>query len=268
MADPSHAVHGPRDGPAVLLVHGFPFDRAMWRLQVGALTAAGYRVVVPDLPGFGRAEEVGRDLAPLDSVDGMAAALWRLLDHLHVPKAVVAGFSMGGYVALAMAAQAPDRLLGLALLDTRAEADTDAARAKRDEAIAQVVAHGTRPLAMAMVANQLTEATRSAERLLVDEVRAMMLRQPKASVAAALKALRDRPDRRGLLATLDVPVLVVVGDQDKVTPLESAQAMHAAARRGELKVIQGAAHLSPMERPDEVNEALLDWLRRHVPASS
>lgn len=263
----SHAVHGPRDGPAVLLVHGFPFDRAMWRFQVGPLTSAGYRVVVADLPGFGRMEEVAAPVAPLDSVDAMAAELWRLLDRLRIAKAAVVGFSMGGYVALAMAAQEPSRLLGLALLDTRAEADSEAGRAKRDEAIAQVLAQGTRPLAAAMMANQLTEATRASERLLAEEVRAMMLRQPKATVAAALKALRDRPDRRDLLPTLDAPVLVVVGDQDKVTPLDSAKTMLGAARRGELKVVEGAAHLSPMERPDEVNEALLGWLRSHVPVS-
>jgi 3-oxoadipate enol-lactonase len=264
--DLSHAVHGPRDGLAVLLVHGFPFDRAMWRFQVGPLTAAGYRVVVAELPGFGRMEELGKPPAPLDSVDAMGAELWRLLDRLRIAKAVVAGFSMGGYVALAMAAQAPQRLLGLVLLDTRAEADTDAGRAKRDETIAQVQAQGTRALAAAMMANQLTEATRASERLLAEEVRAMMLRQPKATVAAALKAMRDRPDRRDLLPTLPAPVLVLVGDQDKVTPLDSAKTMLGAARQGELKVVEGAAHLSPMERPDDVNEALLDWLRRHVPS--
>ena len=96
----------------------------------------------------------------------------------------------------------------------------------------------------------------------------MMLRQPKATVVAALKAMRDRPDRRDLLPTLDCPVLVVVGDQDKVTPLDSAKTMLGASRKGELKVIEGAAHLTPMERPDEVNEALLDWLRRNVPATA
>ncbi|HJQ93936.1 MAG TPA: alpha/beta hydrolase [Candidatus Thermoplasmatota archaeon] len=268
MADQSYAVHGPRDGPALLLIHGFPFDRAMWRFQVAPLTAAGYRVVVAELPGFGRTEEVGSPVKPLESVDAMAADLLRLLDRLRIAKAVPVGFSMGGYVALALAAQAKDRLAGLVLVDTRAEADSEEARKKRDATIADVQEHGTRSLAMAMIAGQLTEATRSTERLLTEEVRAMMLRQPKAAVAAGLKAMRDRPDRRDLLPSLACPVLILVGDQDKVTPLDSAKTMLGASRKGELKVIEGAAHLSPMERPDDVNEALLDWLRRHVPVAA
>lgn len=265
MADLSYAVHGPRDGPALLLIHGFPFDRAMWRFQVAPLTAAGYRVVVAELPGFGRSEVIGRQEVPLDSVEAMAAELLRLLDRLRIAKVVPVGFSMGGYVALALAAAAKDRLAGLALVDTRAEADSAEAKAKRDETIAAVHAHGTRALALAMMGNQLTDATRTSERLLAEEVRTMMLRQPKATVAAALKAMRDRPDRRDLLPSLDCPVLVLVGEHDKVTPLDSAKTLLGASRKGELKVIEGAAHLTPMERPDEVNEALLDWLRRNVP---
>lgn len=268
MADLSYAVHGPRGGPTLLLIHGFPFDRAMWRFQVGPLTAAGYRVVVAELPGFGRTEELGRPATPLDSMDALAKELMGLLDRLHIPTVVPVGFSMGGYVALALAAAARDRLAGLILVDTRAEADSEEARKKRDATIADVNAHGTRGLATAMMPNQLTEATRSSERLLAEEVRTMMLRQPKATVAAALKAMRDRPDRRDLLPLLDCPVLVLVGSEDKVTPLDSAKTMLGASRKGELKVIEGAAHLSPMERPDDVNAALLEWLRRHVPASA
>lgn len=267
VGDLSYAVHGPREGPALLLIHGFPFDRAMWRFQVGPLTAAGYRVVVAELPGFGRTEEVGKTDPPLESVDDMAASLVRLLDRLRIAKVVPVGFSMGGYVALAVAAQAPDRLSGLALVDTRAEADSSEARHKRDATIADVVAHGTRALATAMLANQLSEATRKDERLLVEEVRAMMLRQPKATVAAALKAMRDRPDRRELLKQLRVPVLVVVGEHDPITPPAAAQVIADSSKDAELVVVPGAAHLSPMERPQELNEALIAWLGKHVPAS-
>jgi pimeloyl-ACP methyl ester carboxylesterase len=259
VADLAHAVHGPRDGPTLLLVHGFPFDRSMWRFQLGPLTGAGYRAVVPDLPGFGHSEGM------MGSMDDAARDLLRLLDRLHVGRVVPVGFSMGGYVALALAAQAPERLLGLALLDTRAEPDAPEGKAKRDAAIADVQAHGTRGLAASMLPGQLTEATRRSERLLAEEVRAMMLRQPKASVAAALAAMRDRPDRRGLLPTLPCPVLAVVGDQDAVTPPAAAAAMAQAAKDGESVVVEGAAHLSPMERPDQVNEALLRWLKRHLP---
>lgn len=266
MADLSYAVHGPRDGPAVLLIHGFPFDRAMWRFQIPALTSAGYRVVVPDLPGFGHSEDPGRKEVALASVEAIAAELVRLLDRLRIAKCVVSGFSMGGYVALAVAAQVPTRLSGLVLIDTRAEADSTEGKAKRDATIAQVQKEGPRGLAMSLLAGQLTEATRKDERLLVEEVRTMMLRQPKASYVAALTAMRDRPDRHALLLTLSCPALVLVGDQDKVTPVESAKAMASALKDAELHVIAGAAHLSPMEQPDQVNEHLVAWLVKHLPA--
>src|ERR1041385_2269922 len=137
MAELSVAVHGPRDGPAVLLVHGFPFDRAMWRLQVGPLSAAGYRLVLPDLPGFGRSE-----VPPAGSVDVMARDLLATLDRLRVQRFVACGFSMGGYVALALAALAPDRLAGLVLIDSKAGADSDEGKAKRDATVEKVNAHG------------------------------------------------------------------------------------------------------------------------------
>jgi pimeloyl-ACP methyl ester carboxylesterase len=225
VAELAHSVHGPRDGPAVLLVHGFPFDGRMWRFQIGPLTAAGYRVVVPDLAGFGRSE--GSSFATMEEA---ALDLLALLDRLHVEHAVAVGFSMGGYVALALAGLAPRRLSGLALVDTRAEADSPEAKAKRDQTVAQVQANGPRTLAMAMLANQLSEATRRDRRLLAEEVRGMMLRQPKAAVVAALQAMRDRPDRRDLLRGLQVPCLVVVGEKDPVTPPAAAHVMADLAR--------------------------------------
>jgi 3-oxoadipate enol-lactonase len=249
----AHQVYGPRDGAAVLLVHGFPMDRQMWRLQVNALASAGLRVIVPDLAGFGRSEGMQ------DSVDGYASDLVALLDRLHIPKATVVGFSMGGYVALAFAAIAAARLEGLVLIDTRAGADSQEGRAKRDALIADIEARGVRGLAMKQVDSQLTEATRTTQRLLVDEVRMMMLRQSKAAVVGALKAMRDRPDRLGLLRQIKVPALVLVGSEDKVTPPDAAKEMAGALLNAEMQVIDGAAHLSPMERPHDVNQALLDW---------
>lgn len=261
MADLAHAVHGPRDGPVVLLVHGFPFDRGMWRFQVGPLTQAGYRVVVPDLAGFGGTE------GSFTTVEEAALDLLQLLQRLRIPKAVVVGFSMGGYVAQALAAVSPKSVAGLALVDTRAEADSPEGKAKREATIASVQQNGTRALAMAMIANQLTEGTRDSERLLTAEVRTMMLKQSKPGVLGALAAMRDRPDRRDLLKGLQVPALVVVGEKDGVTPPAAAQVM-ADLLRCELVTIPGAAHLSPMERPDEVNEALLGWLKATLPAAA
>ena len=249
-----HQVFGPRDGPALVLVHGFPFDRRMWRLQVGPLSQAGLRVVTLDLPGFGQNETPSADIGI------HARAILDLLDHLHVPKATVAGFSMGGYVALAVAALAAPRLNGLILIDSRANADDEAGRTRRDGAIADVEAHGTRGLALRQVETQFTAATRAQHRILVEEVRDLMLAQGKGAVVAGLQMMRDRPDRLQALAQLDAPVLILVGSDDKVTPIDAAQAMTAAAKDATLTVIDGAAHLSPMEQAQQVNQAIIDWM--------
>ena len=254
MPELAHQVYGPKDGPALLLVHGFPFDRRMWRMQANALASAGLRVIAPDLAGFGQSEVPGHL-----SMDGHARDLLQLLDRLRVAKVTVAGFSMGGYVALALAAAAPERLDGLILVDSRANADSEEARAKRDTLIDEVTAHGTRGLVAKQVEGQLTEATRKTQRLLVEEVRDLMHKQPKAAVIAALHAMRDRPDRRDLLRQLKVPALILVGSEDKVTPVEAAKEMAGLLVNAELQVIDGAAHLSPMERPHDVNQAIIDW---------
>lgn len=254
MPELAHQVLGPRDGPAVVLVHGFPFDRRMWRLQAQALANAGLRVIIPDLWGFGQSEGPGHV-----SMEAHARDLAALLDRLHVGKATVVGFSMGGYVALAFAALTPERLDGLVLIDTRAEADGPDAKGRRDAAIVQVLERGVRPIAMAQINTQFTATTRTTQRLLVAEVRDLMLRQPKAGVVAALQAMRDRPDRRDLLCDLKAPCLVLVGEHDAVTPPAAAQIL-ADLSRGELRLIPGAAHLAPMEQPDAVNQAIIDWI--------
>lgn len=263
MVELAYVVHGPRDAPAVVLVHGFPYDRAMWRFQIGPLTRAGYRVILPDLPGHGRS-----DVEPNLSVDSMADDIARLLDRLHLPKAVIVGFSLGGYVALAFAARHAQRMAGLVLMDTRAAADTEEGRTKRDAAIADVQGHGTRGIVAAMLPKHLTAATRSTQRLLAEEVRDMMLRQEKAGVLAALAALRDRPDRTGILASIQVPTLVMVGSDDALTPPADAELLAAKIPGATLRVVQAAAHLTPMEQPDDVNDALLEWLARAAPTSA
>ncbi len=264
----SHAVLGPRDGPTVVLLHGFPLDRLMWRMQLGPLTGAGYRVVAIDLPGFGHG---GAPLAgdePEESIDAMALRVQTLLGHLRIAKCIVVGFSMGGYVALALAASSPDKLQGLVLCDTRSEPDSEEARAKRDATIADVRVYGVRVVAQAMLPNLLTAQTRTQRALLADEVRTMMMRQPKKSVLAALAALRDRKDRRPGLPHIACPTLVVVGEEDKVTPREAAQVMADGITGAKIEVIAKAAHLVPMERADEFNAALLGWLQAHFPVKS
>ena len=256
-------VHGPASGEAVLLLHGYPMDSTMWRFQVPALVTAGYRVFAPDLPGAGHSPV--RD--PV-SVAAMADAVLAALRPHKAQRLHVVGFSMGGYVALDLALRFPDRVASLVLVDTRCEADSPQGREGRMNLLREMAGPtATKVLANVMVPKMLTEATRNEARLLVEEVRDMMLRQPAAGVRALMMALADRPDRRGELGAIRAPTTIVVGAEDKVTPPESAKVMQEGIRGSQLHVVDQAAHLVPMERPDALNRILVQALAQ-APAAT
>lgn len=236
------------EGPPVVLVHGYPLDGAMWS-GVARVLAARFRVLKPDLPGRGEtaAASEGR-------LDDYADFLQALLDALPAP-AGLAGFSMGGYAALALARRQPSRLRALALVDTRASADDDAGRSKRDEAIATVRASGVGPIAEAMLPKLLAEQSRS-NRDLVERVERIMRRQKPETVEGDLSAMRDRPDVREDLPRIGIPTLVLVGEGDTLTPPADSEAMAASIPGARLVRIAGAGHLTPMERPGAVAAAL------------
>jgi pimeloyl-ACP methyl ester carboxylesterase len=236
------------EGPPVVLVHGYPLDGAMWS-GVARVLATRFRVLKPDLPG--RGETVAASEGRLDDY---ADFLQALLDALPAP-AGLAGFSMGGYVALALARRRPSGLRALALVDTRASADDDAGRSKRDEAIATVRASGVGPIAEAMLPKLLAERSRS-NRDLVERVERIMHRQKPETVEGDLSAMRDRPDVREDLPRIGIPTLVLVGEGDTLTPPADSEAMAAAIPGARLVRIAEAGHLTPMERPGAVAAAL------------
>jgi pimeloyl-ACP methyl ester carboxylesterase len=239
------------DGPPVVLLHGYPLDGAMWSGVARALSPR-FRVLKPDLPGRGETP------APSDGrLTDYGDFVQALLEALPAP-AGVAGFSMGGYVALELARRRPGRLSALALVDTRASADDEAGRAKRDEAIATVRASGVAAIAEAMRPRLLSPRSLS-NRDLVERLDRIMKRQKPETVEADLTAMRDRPDARDGLRDLDVPTLVVVGEEDALTPPADSEAMAAAIPGARLVRIGGAGHLTPMERPGAVAAALGDF---------
>ena len=209
---------------------------------------------MPDLRGFGKAP-LGRGGATMREY---AADVLRLAERAGVRRFALVGFSMGGYVAFEVARQAPERLAGLALVDTRAEPDGDEARAGRARTAESVRASGAGVVADAMLPKMLTP---NAPQALREEVRAMMLAQRPEGLTQALLAMGARPDSRPLLPTLRIPTLVVVGEEDPVTPPDAAKAMVDALPGARHVVVPQAAHLAPMERPAEVNAALVPWLQ-------
>ena len=235
-------------GAAVVLVHGYPLDGAMWSGVARSLSRQ-FRVLKPDLPGHGDAPgPAGR------TMDEIADFLEAVLQEIPPPVGLAA-FSMGGYAALALAARRPAALKALALIDTRASADDEAGRAKRDEAIAMVRSGGVSAIADAMVPRLLDPASLHNEDL-VERVRRIILRQKPETIEADLAAMRDRPDRRSELPAIALPTLVAVGDRDALTPPSDSEAMAGAIPGARLVGIPAAGHLTPMERPGAVARAI------------
>lgn len=242
-------------GPVVVFLHGFPFDRSMWRGQVERLSAS-FRVIAPGLRGHG---ETTFTSGP-STMEEMAEDVVALLDELNVPRAVVCGLSMGGYVALALYRAHPSRVRALVLADTRAKADTEDARRTREENARRALAEGMGPIVDSMLPKLLSERTRVREPETVARVREMMLGVKPEGAAAALRGMALRRDQTDLLPKIDVPVLVLVGSEDIVTPPSDAEAMHALIEGSRLQVVEGAGHVSNVERPGEFDRALAEFL--------
>ncbi|MFD8702908.1 alpha/beta fold hydrolase [Kitasatospora sp. NPDC059648] len=246
-------------GTPLVLLHAFPLNASMWSAQLDALpglTGDEVRVLAPDQRGFG-GTELGADEPSLDLV---ADDLALLLDAAGIDRAVVGGLSMGGYVALAFARRHPDRLSGLLLSNTRATADTAAARANRERIAVAVTARGSVQLLLDehVAAGQLGPDSQH----LVERVQAMVAAAPPAAVAWAQRAMAARPDSLDVLAGLRVPTAVVAGALDALVPLEEAERMARAAPGAELTVVPGVGHLSALESPGAFDTAVRRLLSR------
>lgn len=227
----------------LLLLHAFPLDARMWDGQVEVLEQAGYEVIAPNLPGR----------EPEPSLARWAARILELLPGDFVP----VGISMGGYLAFELWRQAPKRIPALVLADTRANADDEAGRAAREETIRRLRDDGFDAfwddLEPKLFSAGIPEDV-------VTQARSIAAGQPLESLIASVEALRDRPDSTATLADIDAPVLVLVGAEDVLTPPDAAKEIVAGVPLGRLVEIQGAGHLTPLERPEELNEELLLFL--------
>jgi pimeloyl-ACP methyl ester carboxylesterase len=246
---------GDRDSPHVIvLVHAFPVGMRMWE---PVTMPNRWRAVAPALPGFD-----GTDPPPAasTSLDDYAHATLAFMDGLAIDNAVVGGVSMGGYVTLALWRLARLRWRGLVLADTRAGADSEGTRAAREHLLDVVKAQGTKGVAEEMLPKLLGETTRSRRPELVDHLRRLVERQTGEGIAGAIVRLRDRPDSTPLLGDIAVPALVIVGEEDTVTPPSESEDMQARLEDAHLTRIPEAGHLSCMENPSAFNAALSGFL--------
>ncbi|HUF50107.1 MAG TPA: alpha/beta fold hydrolase [Longimicrobiales bacterium] len=247
---------GSRDGAPLLLVHGFPFNRSMWRPQLQE-TVPGWRVIAPDLRGYGVSEAAGESVLTMDVFADDVAAL---ADHLGIRSAVFGGLSMGGYILFALLRRRPQLVRGLILSDTRAGADSAEARATRLATAERVEEQGTASFIDDMIPKLLAARTRRVLPAVAAELRGIMAAATAASVAATLRGLAERADASAALNTVQVPALVVVGAADEITPPAEARLMTRALRSAELVEIPDAGHVPNLEQPDAFNRAVASFL--------
>jgi len=241
-------------GVPVAFIHGFPHDRTLWAPQLGALVDRA-RCIAPDLRGFGESSRNG----PF-TIDQFADDVATLLRMLGIERAVVAGLSMGGYVAFSLWRRHRALVRAFVLADTRAGADTGEARARRMALMELARTRGSGVVAAAQITGMIGKTTRERRPRLIDDVHAMLESAPVEGIVGALRAMMERVDSTPTLATIDVPTLVVVGDEDVLTPVSEAELLHAGIRGSRLEVIAHAGHLSNVERPAAFNHVLSEFL--------
>ena len=241
------------EGFPLVLVHAFPMGPGMWRTQVDAVQ--GRRVLTPPLPGFD-----GHARLTEPTMDGYARDLLATLDREGVVRAIFCGLSLGGYVLFGVLRQAPERVAGLVLADTRTTIDTPERLAGRARSIDTVRTKGPSAIADEMIPGLLSPATHATQPAVGAEIRRLIESQSADAIADGQQALMTRPDSAAALTRVQVPTLIIVGSDDGITPVSDAESMHRAIPGSRMVVIRDSGHMSNMEAPGKFNEALTLFL--------
>jgi pimeloyl-ACP methyl ester carboxylesterase len=252
----------PQAARTLVLLHAFPFGAGMWELQFDAIVptrassvSASWRVLAPSMPGF---DGSGRSDQP--SVDAFARHVLMWLDRLDVPSAVVAGLSMGGYVAFGLLRQAPERIEGLILADTRSGPDSPEAKPARQRMIDLALHGGPEAVADDFIPKVVGATTLASRPEVVATARRLIVTQSRESIADAVGVLMTRPDSGPLLSSIRVPTCIIVGEEDGLTPPIESERMHAAIAGSTLVRLPGAGHMTNLETPAAFNAALASFL--------
>jgi 3-oxoadipate enol-lactonase len=243
----------------LVLIHAFPLNARMWEPQL-ALAEAGWRVIAPHLRGTNG----GPPQAPVATMEDFAADVIDLLDALHIENAVIGGLSMGGYVTFALFRHAPRYFRGMVLADTRPQADTPEAIEGRKRLLTVVREKGSAAVADEMLPKLLGETTRRNRPDLVAHVGDLVRSNPPDAIAGAISALMSRPDSTSILHTIHCPTLILVGEEDVLTPPPLSQDMQRAIGGAELVMVPRAGHLSSLEQPEAFNAALARFVEHRV----
>lgn len=239
-------------GEPLVLVHGHPFDRSMWRPQVDRFSRSGWRVIAPDLRGYGESTVVPGK-APLETFANDIAGL---LDHLDIERVVLGGVSMGGQIVLEFHRLFPHRIRALVLADTSPQAETEEGKKLRNDTADRLLREGMGPSADEVLSKMVAPYNVEALPAVAEHVLGMMRRTSPEGAAAALRGRAERPDYVEMLRRIAAPTLVLVGRDDEFAPVRDAQLMQERIPGATLVVVDGAGHLPNLERPAEFNAAL------------
>jgi 3-oxoadipate enol-lactonase len=243
------------DGPPVALLHPFPVNHEFW-LPVAEPLSTRYRVILPDLRGHG---ESGAGEGPA-TMEKHAADLARVMDDADLARAPIIGVSIGGYALFEFWRNHRARVAALGLFNTKAPADTPEARAARLQAASDVLERGTEAFLASMIPKLFGNTTRETRPDLVDGALRMMRKMSPQNLAQVQRGMAARPDSVETLKTINVPTLLVTGDEDPVTGVNEAQLMHQHIAGSQLRVIPKAGHYSPWEQPQDATKLLRQFL--------
>ena len=255
MPEPMELAYEERgSGPVLLFIHGFPFDRTMWVAQLAGLAKIRTAVAV-DLRGHGLSDVMsGGDF----SMDLFADDVAKTLDAIGADKADIVGLSMGGYVLFSFWRRHPERVRSLIFIDTKAEADSDEAKAGREKTAETAASQGMQPI-YETLASKVVGSSPSVE--VQDKLKEMMLGTAPEVAAADALAMRDRADSTADLPNITVPVLWLHGEEDALMSIEGARASAAKVPGAKFVSIPKGGHVSPMENPEAVNAAIQEFLK-------
>jgi 3-oxoadipate enol-lactonase len=244
----SYSDEGEHGSPVIIFIHGFPFNKSMWDLQVVSLKD-DYRLITYDIRGHGNSDS-GDEVF---SIDLFVNDLISFMDALKIDKAILCGLSMGGYIAINAAARYKERFDALILTDTQCLADTPEAKEKRIKSIESIRKDGVEKYAGESIKNLFASESFLNRVKEVEEVREMIVKTSVQSLCSTLLALSSRKETCHILSEIKVPVLIMVGNEDKITPPAAARFMHENIKGSLLKIIDHAGHLSNLENPEEFN---------------
>jgi pimeloyl-ACP methyl ester carboxylesterase len=245
MARVHHTDRG--SGYPIILIHGFPFNHHIWD-DFAAQLEKSFRIIQVDLPGFGQSEPLPSSF----SIEDVAREVLNALSVLKVQECIVAGHSLGGYIALSMVEQQPQTFSKLILLHSTAYPDSSEKKENRNKVVDFVNRNGALAFTSGFIPPLFADQNHPA----IETVREIAIQANRDVVIGYTVAMRDRPDRTSLLKQFHKPILIIGGEKDQAIPLDSIRSQALLSPQIRLHVLREAAHMGMFEKPQETVSAI------------